>query len=79
MEHPKKPDPYLINKVIKESKISREKITYIGDTNVDEESAMNAGINYLLVSYGYRTKDELFQQIKTRNIVDTIKELESLF
>ena len=53
----------------------KKKITYIGDTNVDEESAINAEIQYILVSYGYRTRNELFSQVKTRNIVDTIKDL----
>ena len=76
-EHPKKPHPYLINKVINEINFSKDKITYIGDTNVDEESAINADISYILVSYGYRTKTELFSQVKTRNIVDSIKDLDS--
>lgn len=75
-EHPKKPHPYLINKVINEMNFSKDKITYIGDTNVDEESAINAGISYILVSYGYRTKTELLSQVKTRNIVDSIKDLD---
>ena len=74
-EHPKKPHPYLINKVIKEMNIDKKEITYIGDTNVDEESAINAKIQYILVSYGYRTRNELFRQVKTRNIVDAIKDL----
>ena len=78
MEHPKKPNPYLINKVIEEAKTDKSKITYIGDTNVDEESAVNAGIKYILVSYGYRTKQELYQQVKTRNIIDSLKELENI-
>lgn len=76
-EHPKKPHPYLINKVIKDLNFDKNEITYIGDTNVDEESAINAGISYILVSYGYRTKNELFSQVKTRNIVDSIKDLDT--
>lgn len=78
-EHPKKPDPYLFEKVINESKIRKEKITYIGDTNVDEESAINANLNYYIVSYGYRTKEELKLQVKTKNIIDSIEEIDSLF
>lgn len=76
-EHPKKPHPYLINKVIKDLNFDKNEITYIGDTNVDEESAINAGISYILVSYGYRTKNELFSQVKTRNIVNSIKDLDT--
>ena len=59
LDHPKKPDPYLINKILKENNIKREDCLYIGDTNVDKESATNAGLPYLLVNYGYRTKEEL--------------------
>ncbi len=77
-DHPKKPDPYLINIVKKNLHFENDKITYIGDTNVDEESALNSKIDYILVSYGYRTKNELLSLVKTRKIVDTIKELDSL-
>ena len=59
LDHPKKPDPYLINKIIKENNIDRANCLYIGDTNVDKESATNVGLPYLLVNYGYRTKEEL--------------------
>ena len=59
LDHPKKPEPYLINKILKENSIKREDCLYIGDTNIDKESATNAGLPYLLVNYGYRTKEEL--------------------
>lgn len=59
LDHPRKPDPYLINKIIKEYKLNKKDILYVGDTNVDKESALNAGLQYLLVNYGYRTKEEL--------------------
>ena len=58
-DHPKKPDPYLIDKIVKENNINKEDCLYIGDTNVDKESADNAGLKYRLVSYGYRNKEEL--------------------
>ena len=59
LNHPKKPDPYLINKIVKENNINKSELLYVGDTNVDKESATNAGLPYLLVNYGYRTKEEL--------------------
>ena len=58
-DKPKKPDPYLINKILNEYNIDKKDCLYIGDTNVDKESAVNAGLQYLLVNYGYRTKEEL--------------------
>ena len=58
-DQPKKPHPFLINKIIEEHKINKNECLYIGDTDIDKESAENAGLNYLLVNYGYRTKEEL--------------------
>ena len=56
-DKPRKPDPYLINKILNENNIDKKDCLYIGDTNIDKESADNAGLKYLLVNYGYRTKD----------------------
>lgn len=78
-DKPKKPNPYLINKVISELGIEKSLITYIGDTNVDEESALNSGLNYVIVSYGYRNKEELSIQVKTKNIVDSPEQIDHLF
>ena len=78
-DKPKKPHPYLFNKVCDELKINKIDITYIGDTNVDEESAVNAELDYLLVSYGYRTLEELNEQVKTKRIINKIKDLDKIF
>ena len=74
-DKPKKPDPYLIDKVLNENNISKKECLYIGDTNVDKESAINAGIKYLLVNYGYRTKEELEKMCPTDTSISTIDEL----
>ena len=58
-DKPKKPDPFLINKIIKDNNIKKDDCLYVGDTEIDKESALNAGLNYRLVNYGYRTKEEL--------------------
>lgn len=75
LDHPKKPDPYLINKMIKENNINKEECLYVGDTNVDKESATNAGLPYLLVNYGYRTKKELEKMCPEDTTISTIDEL----
>ena len=75
LDHPKKPDPYLINKIIKENSINKEDCLYIGDTNVDKESATNAGLPYLLVNYGYRTKEELEKMCPEDTTISTVDEL----
>ena len=74
-DKPKKPDPYLINKIVKENNLNKEECLYIGDTNVDKESADNAGIKYHLVSYGYRNRDELKKICPNDIPFDTVEEL----
>ena len=75
LDHPKKPDPYLINKIIKENNIDKDNCIYIGDTNVDKESATNVGLPYLLVNYGYRTKEELEKMCPNDTTISSIDEL----
>ena len=75
LDHPKKPDPYLINKIIKENNINKEDCLYVGDTNVDKESATNVGLPYLLVNYGYRTKEELEKTCPEDTTISTVNEL----
>ena len=75
LDHPKKPHPYLINKIIKENNLNRDDCLYIGDTNVDKESADNAGLPYLLVNYGYRTKEELEKMCPNDTTISNVNEL----
>ena len=74
-DRPKKPDPYLIDKILDENNIRKEDCLYVGDTNVDKESALNAGLEYRLVSYGYRTKEELEKMCPNDTPFSSVKEL----
>ena len=64
----RKPDPSFLNEVIKKYDIEKDKILYIGDSEVDIKIAENANIDGLFLSYGYRPKEELLKH--TNNIVD---------
>ena len=75
LNRPKKPDPYLIDKILDENNIRKEDCLYVGDTNVDKESALNAGLDYRLVSYGYRTKEELEKMCPNDTPFSSVKEL----
>lgn len=72
---PKKPNPYLINKIIKEKHIWRKKCLYIGDTEVDKETALNSGLDYVLVNYGYRSKEELEKTCPNDKSISSVREL----
>ena len=75
LDKPKKPDPYLINKILKENNILKKDCLYVGDTNVDKESADAVGIKYCLVNYGYRTKEELEKMCPNDTSLPSVNEL----
>lgn len=72
----KKPNPINIIKFASEIDIDIEELLYVGDSEVDYKSALNANCGIVLVSWGYRDKSELVKL--NSNIVDTINELEGV-
>ncbi len=68
---PKKPNPDMINNIISYFNLDRNQVIYIGDTNVDEETAINSGLDYVLVSYGYRTLAEIKKTCICRTILSS--------
>lgn len=72
----KKPNPDMVNYVLEKLDVRKEDACYIGDTNVDYETAKNSNIDVLLVTYGYRTKEEMeayHYQAPRANNVDEIR------
>lgn len=70
-----KPHPDLVNKVLKELSITPQETLYIGDTEVDFETARNANIGCILTSQGYRTREQLLERTKKSPIIDDLSEL----
>ncbi len=58
-EYPRKPDPASVNAIMKASGVSNGDCLYIGDSNVDMQTARNAGIRSVGVSWGFRPVEEL--------------------
>ena len=75
----KKPSPEMIEHILDSLKISKKDTLYIGDTNVDYEVATNSGVDYIIVSYGYRKKDLLIELDRRSVIVDRIEQLLNKF
>lgn len=74
----KKPAPDMVNRVVKNLKINKEDCLYIGDTEVDEQTAVNSNVDYVIVTYGYRTKSELKElKIKT-DLIDSLDQLDNI-
>lgn len=70
----KKPAPDSVNEVLRLLAISREEAVYIGDSEVDIETARNAGMTGVIVTWGFRDEDYLLS-LKPDALVHDIKEL----
>lgn len=70
----KKPAPDSVNEVLRLLDISREEAVYIGDSEVDIETARNAGMTGVIVTWGFRDEAYLLS-LKPDALVHDIKEL----
>lgn len=70
---PKKPKPDTINYACEKLNTSILNIIYIGDSDVDIETINNVGCKGIIVSYGFRDKEELLAKVD--NVCQTTKEL----
>lgn len=57
--HPKKPDPCLTNLVINLFDVKKNEVVYIGDSDVDIQTAKNTKVKSIGVAWGFRGKEEL--------------------
>lgn len=54
-----KPEPDMVFKALSELGVSASESVYVGDTDVDIETAKNAGMDVISVSWGFRTRAEI--------------------
>lgn len=71
---PMKPDPTVLNSIIKSFGFEKNEILYIGDSDADMQTAKNAGVDSCGVLWGFRDKEELISSGATFTAKDT-KEL----
>ncbi len=72
-----KPNPIGVYKIKESQNCNDEDMILIGDTEVDIETAKNANITSIAVTYGYRSKTEL-SQMQPDYFIENIKEIVSL-
>ena len=72
--NPSKPDPYGANRIIEKANVDASEAVYIGDSITDIETAKNAGIDCILVKWGYAKKEDLENDYPSK-IIDDINEL----
>ncbi len=74
---PLKPDTALVDMIIAKAGVEREQCTMVGDSGVDMQTARNASIRSVGVSWGFRSREEL-EQNSPNAIADTVAELRRL-
>ncbi len=58
-DFPRKPDPTSANYIVTKLGVPREKVLYVGDTPIDMQTAVAAGLDIAAVTWGFRSEDEL--------------------
>lgn len=56
---PAKPDPLFVKKILRAANVAEADALYCGDSDVDMQTARNAGVDACAVTWGFRTRDEL--------------------
>ena len=73
-DKPVKPDPQIVNEIIEHLNVSRESVLYVGDSGVDLQTAHNAHVDAIGVSWGFRPRTEL-ESYPHLAIIDKAEEL----
>ena len=75
----KKPAPDTVNQALEELGVERSRAVYIGDSDVDLETAKNAGMDVILVSWGFRSREFLLNHGASEDrIAANVKEVRAL-
>ena len=69
-----KPDPTIVFDILKKAKVSFEETLYVGDSGVDMQTAINAGVDAVGVTWGFRPRAEL-ESFQPMELIDKAKEL----
>lgn len=74
---PIKPDPTIVNDILRETGISAMETIYIGDSGVDMQTASNANVESIGVTWGFRSEEEL-RTNGAAHIVHAANEIEKI-
>ncbi|MBQ7196291.1 MAG: HAD-IA family hydrolase [Synergistaceae bacterium] len=71
---PYKPDPTMINALLKDLKVSKENALYVGDSDVDIQTALNADVRGVGITKGNFTAEKL-KELGAWKTIDELSEL----
>ena len=75
--YPIKPDPGIVQLCIDAAGVTKEEVLYVGDSNVDMQTGLNAGVDTVGVTWGFRSRAEL-EAFGPLAVVDSPEELEAI-
>lgn len=56
---PRKPEPEMVEEALRQLGVTNDEAVYVGDSDVDLQTAANAGLPCISVLWGFRTRDFL--------------------
>ncbi len=74
---PIKPDPGIVDQCRQAAGAEKEEVLYVGDSNVDMQTGLGAGVDTVGVTWGFRSREELAAFHPTA-VVDAPAQLEEL-
>jgi phosphoglycolate phosphatase len=74
---PPKPDPYVLNQVLKRRSWAPESVFYIGDSEADLQCAQNAGVRSCIVTYGALDRASA-ERLKPDVIIESFRDVMKL-
>ena len=72
-----KPDPQIVFDILQATGVDKADVLYVGDSGVDMQTGLNAGVETCGVTWGFRPRTEL-EPFHPQHIVDSVDELRQL-
>ena len=72
-----KPDPTIVFDILQKAGVSKEETLYVGDSGVDMQTALQAGVDAVGVTWGFRPRTEL-EAFHPKAIINQAEELLTL-
>lgn len=69
-----KPDPSIVFDILQKANLSKGNVLYVGDSGVDMQTAINAGVDAVGVTWGFRPRAEL-ESFRPMGLIDKAEDL----
>ena len=71
---PIKPNPAVVLEIMGHAGVERNEVLYVGDSGVDMQTGINAGVDTVGVSWGFRSRSEL-ESFRPLAVIDRAEDL----